>query len=171
MEKDVKVKDDKGDENEDYKEDNFQKYLEVYIKENNSIVSKPFYGIIKIIEKCDYCREINNIKYVNFNFINIDIKGLCNYTNYEKSKFLLEECIQYYFDDSGKIKTEKRYMCKECGKEYQRIIERKIAQLPNYLVFRVDWGKFKHDKGFECNITEIPALKPSYDCLKIHQWN
>ena len=58
-----------------YDTDNeLKNFMEDYVKKNNSIVSKTFNGIMKIISFCDRCKEDKKTENKIFNVIDINIK-------------------------------------------------------------------------------------------------
>ena len=86
------------------------KYIKEYIKKNNSIVSKTFYGIMKVSSCCDICSEDENVFYIDFKSIDININDFCNEMHLEGNSltnFSVEELIEYYFKER-KIKNEKK---------------------------------------------------------------
>ena len=168
--KDLKItKDFENLKNKFQNDEYLNKFLEKYIKENNSFISQTFYGIMKITKTCDYCRGNEETEYQKFDIIDIDIFGFCNYMHLEGhslTNFYLDDCIDYYFD---KDKTKEEYPCPTdlCkGKERQKKYDRKLIELPNYLIIRINWGDFENNKGFKC---EIKGVKPSYQYLEVDE--
>ena len=145
-----------------------KKYIENYVKNNNSIISQIFNGIMKINASCDFCQGDEKIEYKNFNIIDIDIYDFCNNQHLEGNSltnFSLEELIKFYFKERKEEMKEKR-KCPDCGKEAGKTIEKKIIELPNYLIFRINWGDFEPDKGFKC---KLDYIKPGYENLEIDE--
>lgn len=151
---------------EKYKEDKeIQEYLEKYKKENNSIVSKTFNGIMKIKNFCMRCNADEKNKYEVFNIIRIDINEF--YKIKEKFVFSLEECIDYYFEDDKESNSRERCNNEGCNRDLnKRKFKKSIIELPNYLIFRINWGNFTSEVGFNCKIN---GIKPSYNCLNVNE--
>ena len=144
-----------------------KKYSDKFIKENNSIVSKTFNGIIKIKKNCDLCGKNEEIEYINFNIIDIDIYEFCNDMHLKGNSltnFYLDDCIEYYFDD--RQKTNELYNCPDCKNKAKKKIQRKIVELPDYLILRINWGNFKNAEGFKFKLDHI---KPSYQYLDVNE--
>ena len=142
-------------------------YSDKFIKENNSIVSKTFYGIMKIKKYCDLCGKDEEIEYAHFNIIDIDIYEFCNNMHQEGNSltnFYLDDCIENFFDD--KQKTKGLYNCVNCEKRVQKKIQRKIVELPDYLIFRINWGEFREFEGYKC---KLDYIKPSYQYLDVNE--
>ena len=149
------------------------KYIKEYIKKNNSIVSKTFYGIMKVSSCCDICSEDEKVFYIDFKSIDININDFCNEMHLEGNSltnFSVEELMEYYFKER-KIKNEKKNSpkdtkCPKCQKEREIRIEKKIIELPNYLVIRINWGDFEGNKGFNC---KNDYVIPSYEYLDVDE--
>ena len=145
-----------------------REHIKKYIKDNNSIVSKIFDGIMKINSSCDFCHEDEKIEYKNFNAIDIDIYAFCNYSHLEGNSltnFSVGELIEFYFKErKEEIKGKRK--CPKCKKESGKSIETKIIELPNYLILRIDWGNFKGNKGFNC---KLDYIKPGYEYLEVEE--
>ena len=142
-------------------------YSNIFIKENNSIVSKTFYGIMKIKKYCDLCGKNEEIEYINFNKIDIDIYEFCNNMHLQGNSltnFYLDDCIENYFDDNQK--TNGLYYCPNCNRKIRKKIQRQIVELPNYLIFRINWGEFRNLEGFKC---KLDYIKPSYQYLDVNE--
>ena len=121
---------------------------------------------MKIIKNCEFCHNNEEIEYQNFNIIDIDIFEFCNYLHSEGhslSNFYLDDCIEYFFDEKTN-KTKEVFPCPSphCKGEKRR----KIIELPNYLVIRINWGNFENDEGFNCG---IKFIKPSYEYLDVDE--
>ena len=145
-----------------------REHIKKYIKDNNSIVSKIFNGILKINSSCDYCHEDEKIEYKNFNAIDLDIYAFCNDNHLQGNSltnFSVNELIEYYFKERKEEIKGKRE-CPECKKECGKAIEKKIIELPNYLILRIDWGNFKGNKGFNC---KIEFINPGYEYLEVEE--
>ena len=146
-----------------------EKFLRKFILKNKSIVSQTFYGIIKTILNCDLCKNDEEIIYEKFNIIDIDIKSFCDYKHlegYSLTNFYVDDFIGYYFNEKKNNTNEKKNKCKKCFSE-SKSIERKIIELPNYLIFRINWGEFNEKEGFKC---EIEYIKPSYQYLDVNEY-
>ena len=154
-------------------------YIKGYIKRNNSIVSKTFYGIMKISSCCDLCSEDEKDDYIDFKIIDININDFCNEMHLKGNSltnFSVEELIDYYFGErimdrkverSHTIKNKpKDTKCQKCKKECGIRIEKKIIELPNYLVIRINWGDFEGNKGFNC---KKDYVIPSYEYLDVDE--
>ena len=125
-------------------EDFLNYYSNVFIKKNNSIISKLFYGIF--IEKyiCNSCGESHLFK--QFDCIDLNITKYSEYL-YESDK-LDNSMVYYYLDDLIKFYfTDEYSICQKCNK--RKKIEKKIIKFPNVLLFRIIWGQFSKEKGFD----------------------
>ena len=78
--------------------------------------------------------------------------------------FDLNDLIYYYFDEN--IIENKTVYCEEWKDNKPKFIERQIIELPDYLIFRINWGNFKNNEGFNC---EINYIKPSYQYLDVNE--
>jgi DNA-directed RNA polymerase subunit E'/Rpb7 len=119
-------------------------YIKQFSEKNNSIVSKTFYGLYKIIENCNYCRQEEKIKYEKFNVIDIDLYEFFNYI-YEKGDSIttvyFDDILDYFFRE---IITMEKVKCKDKGM-YEKIIQIKIIEIPNYLIFRLKFDESKKE--------------------------
>ena len=162
-----------------YEDKKLEEYIKRYIKRNNSIVSKTFYGIMKISSCCDLCSEDEKEDYIYFNIIDINVNDFCNEMHLKGNSltnFSVEELIDYYFGErimdrkverKDKIKDNpKETKCPKCQKECGIRIEKKIIELPNYLVIRINWGDFVGNKGFNC---KKDYVIPSYEYLDVDE--
>jgi len=137
-----------------------ESFYKNFIKNNNSIVSKLLFGIIKLNRTCCFCSETEkNTEYESFHIIEINIPEFCNLKHEEDSsltKIYFDECIKMYFSQH-KEKSEKCI----CEKE-DFTVTKKIVKCPNYLTFKINWGDFIPNKG--C-ISAIDYIFPTYDFL------
>ena len=152
-----------------YDTDNeLKNFMEDYVKKNNSIVSKTFNGIMKIISFCDRCKEDKKTENKIFNVIDINIKDFCNsmyFKGYSLTNFSLEDLIEFYFQEK-KEEIEGTRTCPKCKREAGKTIEKQIIELPNFLIFRINWGKFEANKGFK---PDIEYIKPGYEYLDVDE--
>ena len=119
---------------------------------------------MEIKNDCDGCKKNETKKYEKFNIIDLDIKGFCNKEHKNGNSltnFDINDLINYYFDENKR--EEEQFECNICGANKAKLIERKIIELPNYLIIRINWGNFKNKEGFNC---EIDYIKPSYQYLE-----
>ena len=148
-----------------YKENTeIKEFLKKFIKKNNSIISKTFYGIMKETESCNFCCGNEKTDYHEFNIIDINVNDFCNSKHLEGdslSNFYLDDCIEYFFEEKN-LELD----CEKCQQKRKKRIERKIIELPNYLVIRINWGKFINNKGFSC---QLDYIEPSYEYLEIDE--
>ena len=147
---------------EKYKEDReIKDYLDNYIKDNDSIVSKTFNGIMKKTKFCSRClKDKKQPEYDKFYAINIDIN---DYYQKEKVKnFSVEKCIEYYFKNDKETNGTKK--CDNCKDSFKEKFKTSIVELPNYLIFRIIWGKFRSGVGFINS-----EIKPSYNSLDVNE--
>ena len=145
-----------------------KEYIKKYIKNNNSIISKIFNGIMKTHSDCDYCHKEEKIEYKNFNAIDIDLYDFCNSMHLEGNSltyFSVEDLIEYYFKER-KEEINITRTCNKCGKKIGKTIEKKIIELPNYLIVRINWGDFEGNKGFKF---KIDFIKPGYENLEVEE--
>ena len=80
------------------------------------------------------------------------------------TNFYLDDCIENYFDDNQK--TNGLYYCPNCNRKIRKKIQRQIVELPNYLIFRINWGEFRNLEGFKC---KLDYIKPSYQYLYVNE--
>ena len=118
-------------------------YIDNFVKMNNSIVYKIFYGVFKETSFCEQCGESSN--YTIFNYIDLNIT---NYSNYQSELdnslvyYYLEDLIEFYFND------EKRdSQCEKCF--IKNKITKKIIKFPEVIIFRINWKRFSKDNGFQ----------------------
>ena len=110
-------------------------------------MSKTFYGIMKNYSYCDMCCEDEKTNYMEFGIIDLNINNFCDCMHLKGNSltnFSVEELIEYYFEERKENITER--VCPKCYKKCDEINEKKIVELPNYLVFRINWGEFEPDK-------------------------
>ena len=138
---------------------------------NNSIVSKIFYGIIHIKYSCDNCGELLNQEYKELENIEINIKNSKKYLNFSKNKTIeinshsnsnsldnsfitlyLDELIDSYFEPE-KVNSEN--ICKKCKKSFIIKKEKTIYKFPQVIIINIDWGYFNKNKGFGFNENEL----------------
>ena len=118
-------------------------YEDNFVNKNNSIIYKIFYGVFKETSLCDRCGESSNYKI--FNYIDLNIT---NYSNYQSDLdnslvyYYLEDLIEFYFNG------EKRdSQCEKCY--IKNKITKKIIKFPEVIIFRINWGRFSKDNGFQ----------------------
>lgn len=127
-------------------EDFINYYSNEFIKKNNSIISKLFYGIF--IEKyiCNSCGESH--LYKKFKYIDLNITKYSEYL-YE-SEELDNSLVYYYLDDLTKFyftDENRNSKCQKCNKKNKII--KKIIKFPDIIIFRINWGQFSKDNGFD----------------------
>ena len=118
-------------------------YVDNFVKMNNTIIYKIFYGVFKETSLCEKCGESSNYKI--FNYIDLNIT---NYSNYQSELdnslvyYYLDELIEFYFN------YENRYSkCEKCYSNTK--ITKKIIKFPDIIIFRINWGRFSKDNGFQ----------------------
>jgi len=134
------------------KNEKLKNYYQKIIKENNSIITKTLGGIFKDYINCESCHKNEEIRYECCNIIDIDLNDF-----YKKKKasgldinsINLTDCINSYFNEKKKILST----CK-CGKKDKKYYLRKIIEIPDYLIFRINYGQFIDKEGFKFKIND-----------------
>ena len=146
----------------------FSNELNKIIKENNTIASKCFDGLMLEIYNCEKCKQ--NFEIINiFNIITIDYRKIINFLhNDEGNSFAsldIDDFLEYFFlrkrynDDNLQS-----YNCPNCKTE-SKIIKKEILEYPQYLIIRLKEGKFEGDEGFKIQ-DDIPNIKIFYKKIK-----
>ena len=120
-----------------------------YKNNNNSIISKLFYGIT---EKKIYCKECNFIKYSYEKFYFFDFRlDLVNIYFGRKSNSDLNifECF-YYYQREENIKGKNKTICNFCKNNAKSYNSLKIYSLPIYLVIILNRD---HGNSYRCKVT------------------
>ena len=127
--------------------------IEKILNKNNSIIGKYFLGIKLEAYKCDKCNKIIERK-IPFNILDIDYKGIVNELQNKDISivgFNIDNLLEYYFLLKKIENKEKTIIdCPECENKLI-IIGRKIIDYPEYLIIRLNKGKFNEKDGFEEN--------------------
>ena len=125
--------------------------LENIFNKNRSVIGRLFLGIILETYKCDKCDKIIEKKNP-FNFLDIDYKGIINELLYVGNSivgFNIDNLLEFYFLGKKIENMEKPIIdCPQCGNKLI-IIGRKIIDYPEYLIIRLNRGKFNEKDGFE----------------------
>ena len=125
--------------------------LENIFNKNRSIIGRLFLGIILETYKCDKCNK-NIEKKNSFNILDIDYKGIINELKNENNSivgFNIDNLLEYYFLEKKIENMEKPIIdCPQWGNKLI-IIGRKIIDYPEYLIIRLNRGKFNEKDGFE----------------------
>lgn len=137
------------------------KKIEEIFDKNNSIIGKYFLGIILEIYKCDKCNKIIE-EMKPFNILDLYYKGIINELQNKNNSivgFNIDNLLEFYFLIKKIENMEKPTLsCKECGNKLA-IIGRKIINYPEYLIIRLNRGKFNEKDGFE----EKQSLSINYE--------
>ena len=146
----------------------FSNDLNKIIKENNTIASKCFDGLMIEIYRCEKCKK--NFETVKvFNIITIDYRKIINFLqNDEGNSFAsldIDDFLEYYFlrktINNDKLES---YDCPKCKTE-SKIIKKEILEYPQYLIIRLNEGEFKGDKGFDIK-DDIPDININIKKIK-----
>ena len=138
----------------------FKIFYDDYIKDHSSIMSKLFYGIFHIKNKCLSCGEYEYYDY--FNHIILDINEYIKY----KSKlddslidYYLDDLIDFYFNNSANEET--KIKCSKCKEN--KIIKsiKTIISFPENIIFSINWG------NFESKCLELEENKLIFDENKV----
>ncbi len=125
----------------------FKKFYDDYIKGPISIMSKLFYGILHIKNKCLSCGEYEY--YTDFNHIILDINEYIKYQSKPDNSMIdyyLDDLIEFYFNNSANEET--KINCSKCKEN--KIIKciKTIISFPENIIFSINWGKFE-SKGLD----------------------
>lgn len=142
----------------------FSDDLKKIIKNNNTIASKCFDGLMLEIYRCQKCKQ-NFEKIKIFNIITIDYRKIINYLHNEEgnsfASFDIDDLLEYYFLKKRTNNDElQSYNCPKC-KIQSPIIKKEILEYPQYLIIRLNEGEFKGDKGFDTK-NDIPEININY---------
>jgi len=141
----------KDSKNEFKNDKQFEKfYLEKYVPNYNSIISKLFYGIFQIKNECSLCGKYKEYKI--FNYIDINIQKYCDY-NKDNSLiyYYFDDLIDFYFNENQYLEDkDSKTECTKCKQKKLKNIktERIIIKFPEILIFNINWGKFNASEGF-----------------------
>ena len=125
----------------------FKIFYDDYIKGHNSIMSKLFYGIFHIKNKCLSCGEYEYYDY--FNHIILDINEYIKYQSKSDNSltdYYLDDFIEFYFNNSAN--EEIRIKCSKCKENNIIECKKTIISFPENIIFSINWGKFE-SKGLE----------------------
>ena len=141
--------------------------LNKIIKENNTIASKCFDGLMLEIYNCEKCKQNFEIIKV-FNIITIDYRKIINFLQNEGNSFAsldIDDFLEYYFLRKS-INDDKlqSYDCPKCKTE-SKIINKEILEYPEYLIIRLKEGEFEGNKGFKIE-DDIPDISLHYKKIK-----
>ena len=103
------------------------KYLEEFTKNNNSIISKYLYGLLKNKIICQKCKNSNfNFKCYSFLYFKIsEIKSTLN-KDQENKKIKLKDFFEYYYNKQEYLTEENRRYCKNCKSKTETTIKNSI---------------------------------------------
>ena len=125
----------------------FDIYYDDFIKDHISIMSKLFYGIFHIKNKCLSCGEYEY--YIYFNHIILDINEYIKYKiklDNSLTDYYLDDFIEFYFNDSAN--EEIKIKCTKCKENKIIKCKKTIISFPENIIFSINWGKFE-SRGLE----------------------
>ena len=127
----------------------------------NSISGKYFYGLMLYKYEFNKCKkEIEKVE--AFNKIDLDYKNIINnilennVDGYSFESTSIDFLLKYYF-----LSENTSILCPNCGIK-AKMIKKEILEYPQYLIIRLNQGKFDAKKGFIENI-EIPIQDIKYE--------
>ena len=140
-------------------------FIKNFINNNNSIISKVFYGVFLQQYSCKNCRA-NEQKYEILNFLELNYNNYINFNNkLNNSKknsscddqslsdsfvnVYLDDFIDFYFKQQN-LETN---ICK-CDK-ININIKKKIYKFPKILIIYINWGKFSKEEGFGFDVNKL----------------
>lgn len=153
---------------DELRKESFYGDLVEIIKNNNSIVSKYFFGLMLEKYKCDNCSK-NFEKVKELKIIDIEYREIMKYFNDSSGisvvKIDIDDFLDYYFlrkeiDNIPKISEP----CPHCKKN-AKIVKKEMLEYPPYLLIRLNRGEFEEKKGFVNNI-DIPDININYEIIK-----
>ncbi len=153
---------------DELRKESFYGDLVEIIKNNNSIVSKYFFGLMLEKYKCDNCSK-NFEKVKELKIIDIEYREIMKYFNDSSGisvvKIDIDDFLDYYFlrkeiDNMSKISEP----CPNCKKN-AKIVKKEMLEYPPYLLIRLNRGEFEEKKGFVNNI-DIPDININYEIIK-----
>ena len=108
------------------------KYLEEFTKNNNSLISKNFYGLIKHKIICQTCKT-EKYKFELYTYLNFNLSQIKNFfskedkQNKQKNKLTLklEDCFDYYNKPEYLVGDEGLY-CKKCKEKTNTTVLKSI---------------------------------------------
>ena len=120
--------------NKDYYEV-FKEFIQIFINENQSIVSEEFYGCFNSMTTCYNCpTTIHNIQLLNILFF--PLEEVRKYMNSEK-KIKIEDCFLHY----EKKEIYPSFYCNECKKLTSAFNQSKLIYAPPTLIINLNRGK------------------------------
>ena len=109
------------------------KYIKQFTQNNNSIISKYFFGLIKFRIICSSCNNTyynyNKYSYLSFSIMDIKLKI--------KNKITLDDCFNYYRTKCLKI----NHLCQNCGESENNLLYRSIYSSQAILLIILDRGE------------------------------
>ena len=141
--------------------------MKTFINNNNSIISKVFYGVFLQQYSCEKCKankqqyeildflELNYNNYINFNnkLNNSTINNTsCDSQSLNDSfvNIYLDDFIDFYFKQQNNSEIN---ICK-CDKINIKS-KKRIYKFPQTLVIYINWGKFNKEEGFGFDVNKL----------------
>ena len=119
----------------------YQKFLNNFQFNNNSIIDNYFSGIKSKIKTCQNCNKINS-SFKEFYFINFSLSVIEKKIG-ENQKITLDKCFEYYYyKDNSNINESTKYNCDNCNKNLFSCYKQ-IFLSPKILVIIIDDVKKK----------------------------
>ena len=114
----------------------YNDFNQYYSSNNNSIISKEFYGSINSVTTCYYCQNsINNIQTVNILFF--PLEEVRKFKNHTKKEVSIIECFEYY----EKYDMCPSFYCNLCRNNCPAYSYTKIINSPNTLIINLNRGR------------------------------
>ncbi len=113
----------------------FDYFTRSYLFQNESIISKLFYGIYENVNFCENCKQ-KAYSYQTFSFLSFPVREY-NGKNYN---------IEFGFQDLGKeehINGKDKLYCSNCKGNYNCILSYKIKKPPQKMLINIDYGTNK----------------------------
>jgi len=116
--------------------DVYNDFNQYYTSNNNSIVSKEFYGCINSITACYNCQKsIHNIQSVNILFF--PLEEVRKFKNYTKKEVSIIDCFEYY----EKYDMYPSFYCNFCQNNCPAYSYSKIINSPKTLIINLNRGR------------------------------
>ena len=128
----------------------YNEFDNYYKNNNDSIISKEFYGYYNSMLKCCSCNTLTH----NVQILNILFFPLEEVRKFKQSPYnfvTLDDCFEYY--ESPQVLTNENYIfCNYCKKNSAALTQNKIIIAPKTIIINLNRGKgLQYDVGIQFN--------------------
>lgn len=148
-------------------------FLKNFTNNNESLISKNFFGLIKLKYLCHKCKKIS-FNFQNYSFLFFNLHSVKNYLfkklfgnqNYETINLSLEDCLDFYTQEEELNDSESMY-CPNCEEKSNTSLFKVIYSTHMFLPIILDHGDDRDYFGekvefpFELDLTNYVEFKQS----------